>query len=280
MSNIIWMASYPKSGNTWLRAFIYYLLHESETSVSLDAITRLFESESNPKYYQRFLAKPLAEASFEQLIALRPKVQHDILSAQPKGSIFLKTHNPLRVYNQTPLHNLTATAAAIYVVRNPLDLVISVAEHFNLSLDQSIEFINNPNTATVTDEQSVAGFLGSWSHHVESWTHSENPQFITLRYEDMLDKPLVTFTKVAKLLGLAVTRPALQRAIELASFKNLQRDEIQRGFAEKPIHAQKFFRVGRKNQWIDQLSNEQIEQIVAVNKTQMLRYSYVPPKFR
>jgi len=280
MSNLVWLASYPKSGNTWLRAFIVNLIARPESPATLDQITAFFQSEANPKFYQRFLTKPVSEASFEELIALRPKVQQDIMSSQAQGSIMLKSHNQLTVFDGTPLHNLDATAAAIYVLRNPLDVVLSVADHFNLSIDQAIDFISDPNTGTATDEQGVAGFLGSWSQHVESWTRANRPQFLTLRYEDMLDKPLPTFTKVAKLFGIQASRQELLQAVDFASFKRLLENENKNGFAEKSSHAKRFFRDGRKNQWIEKLTEEQIRRVVSAHREQMAKHNYLPPKFR
>ena len=280
MSNLVWLASYPKSGNTWLRAFIVNLITRPTSPATLDQITAFFESEANPKFYQRFLTKPVSDASFEELIALRPKVQQDIMSSQAHGSVMLKTHNQLTVFDGTPLHNLEATAAAIYVLRNPLDVVLSVADHFNLSIDHAIDFVSDPNTGTATDEQGVAGFLGSWSQHVQSWTRADSSQFLTLRYEDMLDKPLQTFTKVAKLFGFAATRQEVQQAIEFASFKRLRESENATGFTEKPSHTKRFFREGRKNQWIEKLTEEQILRVVNAHREQMAKHNYLPPKYR
>lgn len=280
MANFVWLASYPKSGNTWLRAFIYNAVFQPAEPAPLDEITRFFVSESNPEYFQPFLNKPVAEATLEELAALRPQVQNAILLRQANGSALTKTHNQLTVFDGTPLHDLSKTAAAIYVLRNPLDLVFSIADHFGLSIDESIDFLNDPNTGTVTDEQGVAGFLGAWSHHVESWTQAEHERFLVLRYEDLLDKPLPTFTKVAKHLGLDATKHAVQNAVRAASFKTLQNQESTGGFAERSVNSKKFFRAGQKNQWIGCLSDEQITRVVKANAGPMQRFGYVPPKYR
>ena len=279
MANFVWLASYPKSGNTWLRAFIYNLIVTPREPAPLTAITGFFESESNPKYYQRFLQKPLLEASFEELIALRPRVQQAILESGGQGSILLKTHNQLTILHGTPLHNLNRTAAAIYVVRNPLDLVLSVADHFALSTDEAIAFINNPNTGMGADNESVGGFPGSWAQHVESWTRSDHERFLVVRYEDMLERPIPTFTRVAAQLGLKPERSALRRAIELSSFKRLQAVEAKHGFTERSVHSRRFFRKGKKNQWIENLSEDQVISIIEFNRQQMAKFDYIPQKF-
>ena len=78
MANIVWIASYPKSGNTWMRAFIYNAALATERPAGLDEITRFFESEADPKFYQPHLTKPVVTASFEELVALRPRVHFSI----------------------------------------------------------------------------------------------------------------------------------------------------------------------------------------------------------
>ena len=280
MANIVWIASYPKSGNTWLRAFIVNAVQGGEHPVSLEAITQFFESEADPKYYQRFLATPVVDAPFETLISLRPKVQQEILQSRSAGSVLMKTHNQLTELHETPLHDLKSTAAAIVVIRNPLDVVLSVADHFALSIDQAIHFMANPNTGTATDDQGVAGFLGSWSHHVESWTHANHERFLVIRYEDMLDKPLPTFAKVAAHLNVTLDRVALKKAVAHSSFQQLKRREQSDGFAERSEHSSRFFREGRKNQWIERLSDDQVQRMVDAHYAQMMAFGYVPPKFQ
>lgn len=280
MGNIVWLASYPKSGNTWLRAFIHNLISDADRPSQLAQITQYFESESAPARYPHFLGKPLAESSVDDVLAVRPKVHQAIANTVQRGSVLTKTHNQLCDYQGVPLQNLEVTAAAIYLLRNPLDVVISLADHFGLSIDQSIEFMANPNTATETDEQSVAVFLGSWSQHVESWSSVEQSQFVHLRYEDMLEKPMFAFTQVAKLLGLDGDKKKIKQAIRFSSFAELQRQESLTGFSERSDKSKSFFRKGQQHQWIDLLNSEQIAAIVDQHREQMMRFNYVPPKFR
>ena len=191
-----------------------------------------------------------------------------------------KTHNQLANYQGAALHNLEVTAAAVYVLRNPLDVVISAADHFGLSIEQAIEFMRNPNTATQSDEQSAGGFLGSWSQHVESWTTTASPNFLVLRYEDMLDTPVATFMRVAKLLGLDCDKARIKKAIKFSSFRELKKQEMSGGFSERSLKSESFFRQGKKHQWIERLNQEQVLSIVEQHREQMLRFDYVPPKFR
>jgi hypothetical protein len=280
MGNIVWLASYPKSGNTWLRAFIHNLLHSSEQPSELDAVSAFFESEAEAKWYEPYLQDTLTNTAFDQLAALRPIVHRSIANSVARGSVMTKTHNQFANYQGTALHNLEVTAAAIYILRNPLDVVISAADHFGLSIDEAIEFMRNPNTATQGDEQGAGGFLGSWSQHVESWTTTASPHFLVLRYEDMLDKPVATFMQVAKLLGLGSDKAKIKRAIKFASFRELKKQEMSKGFSERSSKSESFFRQGKKHQWIERLNQEQVITIIEQHREQMLKYDYVPPKFR
>jgi hypothetical protein len=172
------------------------------------------------------------------------------------------------------------TAGAIYIVRNPLDVVLSMADHFSLGLDESIEFIGNPQTAAPSSVENVASFLGSWSDHVDSWTANPHPQFVILKYEDMLARPLRAFTRASRLLGMDKDKGRIRRAIQFSSFRELKKQELKSGFVERSPDAKAFFRKGQKNQWAEVLSDDQVARVVELQKEQMTRFGYVPPRFR
>jgi hypothetical protein len=158
--------------------------------------------------------------------------------------------------------------------------VLSTADHFGLSIDQAIEFMANEKTATPSDMEYVTSVLDSWSNHVESWSHQDHPKKIVIRYEDMLDKPLKAFGQVAKLLGMGKDKNAIKRAIRFSSFSELKKQESSSGFIERSSRSKSFFRKGRKNQWVNELSDEQVERIVERHREQMAHYHYIPPRFK
>jgi len=281
MGNIVWLASYPKSGNTWMRAFIYNLIENPSRPARIELLPDYFESESKPCWYEPYLdeSKP-EQTSFDEMMALRPRVQQDIANSVVRGSVFTKTHNQFTHYNGTPLHNMNVTAAAVYIVRNPLDVLISTADHFGLSFDETIDFMGDSNTGALSNAENVATFLGSWSDHVESWTLNPHPQFVVLKYEDMLAKPKQAFTRVAKLLGLDKDKQRIKQAIAFSSFRELQKQELQTGFVERSPDSKAFFRKGQKNQWVELLSDNQVSKIVDQHRNQMDRFGYVPPRYR
>jgi len=281
MGNIVWLASYPKSGNTWLRAFIYNLVEDPPHPGRLSELPSYFEEESKPRWYQPYAGDGDASSlSFDEAMQLRPQVHQDIANSRPRGSIFTKTHNMFGQHNGVSLHNINVMAGAIYIVRNPLDVVLSVADHFGLSIDESIEFMGNEETGTPTNEENVAGYMGSWSTHVASWTSQSHPSIVVVRYEDLQDKPNKAFGSVARLLGLDGDRRRVRKAIQFSSFRELKKQELSEGFAEKSPNSRHFFRKGTKNQWAESLSDEQVQRLVDRHREQMTRFAYVPPRFK
>jgi hypothetical protein len=281
MGNIVWLASYPKSGNTWMRAFIYNLIENPSRPGRIADLPAYFEEESKPRWYAPYAGDGgVAAMDFEQAMALRPQVHQDIAQSRERGTIFTKTHNMFGHLQGIPLHNLSVMAGAVYLVRNPLDVVLSVADHFGLTVDAAIDFMANEETGTPTNEENVAGYMASWSTHVKSWTLQAHPAIVVVRYEDLQDKPLKAFGSVAKLLGIGQDQQRLRKAIQFSSFRELKQQEVASGFIEKSPNSRYFFRKGSKNQWAQALNDAQVAAIVERHREQMQRFGYIPPRFR
>ena len=144
MGKIVWLASYPKSGNTWLRAFLHNFLRNPDEAYDLNRMDEYSLGDSGGIFYQKFLRKPVKEMTDEEIMILRPKVQEMHTRSSP-DNVFVKTHNALVEYLDRPLISMEHTAAAIYVVRNPLDVLISHADHYGTTIDESIDIMNSPN---------------------------------------------------------------------------------------------------------------------------------------
>ena len=274
MGNILWLASYPKSGNTWIRAFLANLVANRPTPLPLSELPNYGRLEADPELYTRVAGKPSTELDFDALCALRPAVAAAIVAAAPR-TVFVKTHSMAGVHNGTPLITPQGTAGAIYVVRNPLDVVISMSHHFAIDLDAAIDYLGDERAATENSDLFVTEFLGSWSHHVKSWAGGESERVIVVRYEDLIDKPVKAFGRVAKLVGVD-DRARIARAIEHSSFASLSTMEKRDGFVEVPIKGKRFFRSGKINQWREALTRDQVTRIIGRHREQMQRFKYVP----
>lgn len=278
-TGIVWIASYPKSGNTWVRVFLHNLMliqmGAPLNDTDLDQVARNAVSEASLiRLFEEFAGKPVMEATVEEIAAARPKVHEAVRQRTPTVGL-LKTHNILGRIFGVPTINPDATAGAIYVVRNPLDVVLSLQDHLGATLPEAILAMESENFASLPEARQVYEMWGSWSQNVETWTSDPRDFIIIVRYEDMLDNPIPTFRAVATHLHQAPTDAQLALAVERSSFKRLNRQEQEVGFREKAARGSAFFRVGRAGQWRDQLDENQIRRIVARHHKQMERFGYL-----
>ena len=211
-----------------------------------------------------------------EIAATRHAVHQQVADAA-EGLIFVKTHNSLVVDRGHATVNFAATAGAVYIVRNPLDVAISYAHHSGRSVDDAIEHMSTAGAETSGSDTAVYEVHGSWSQHVWSWTRNDNRALHVMRYEDMLAEPKRTFAALARHLLIDCTRQQLKSAIKRSSFARLQSQEREKGFRERPPNADgNFFREGRAGQWKDVLTSIQVDRIVRDHGEQMRRFGYLP----
>lgn len=279
MSAILWLASYPKSGNTWLRAFLHNVLVPGESQFDINLLGGISDSDASVSNFAEIDTRAPESWTQAEIMAMRPAVQKRIAESRP-GTVLCKTHNAMMMHLGKPLISMAATAGSIYVVRNPLDVVISNANHLGGSIDQTIEVLNTPDFVTqpVPGSPVVSDVMGSWSQHVASWTARPNPGQHVMGYEDMLADPDATFGDLVRFMGLNLNAPAFARALENCRFDALQRQESEKGFGEATPHS-KFFRKGTAGQWREALTPDQIAAVVDAHREQMARFDYVPDGF-
>ncbi|NNE06729.1 MAG: sulfotransferase domain-containing protein [Xanthomonadales bacterium] len=277
MGNICWIASYPKSGNTWMRAFIENYIQNRNSPVDINALFLNSTAEARAERFQVYAGQGRATTDMEteEICAIRPLVQADI-ARQAQGTVFVKTHNFLGEYRGCPLHSSAVTSGAIYVVRNPLDVCISMARYFDYTVDEAIDYLSEEMTGTPNEVHHVPQVISSWSANVESWTGTPDDQILVVRYEDMLDQALKVFRKVESFLGMKKDPARLRKAIRFSSFGQMKAQESKSGFVEKHENANAFFRQGRKGQWREQLTSEQVARVVEKHAAQMARFKYLP----
>ncbi|MDP6705443.1 MAG: sulfotransferase domain-containing protein [Alphaproteobacteria bacterium] len=275
MAGILWLASYPKSGNTWLRIFLANLFADARKAFDINALGRHVYGEMSADLYERVAGRLVAGMTDEELHRLRPKV-HRLLAGLRPETVFVKTHNAIAVQDGVATVTPEVTAGAIYIVRNPLDVVVSYADHYGLTLDQAVEAIASPENRVVTSEKAVFQHLGDWSGHVRSWTEAPGLAPHVVRYEDLLDDPQAGFAGVVRFLGLDAPRPRLRRAIRFAGFDEVKRQERRRGFTEKSRNSSAFFRQGQAGQWREALTPKQIDAVTRAHSAAMERYGYLP----
>ena len=276
---LIWLASYPKSGNTWTRTFLHNLLFfmrgEADGEWDINKLNEFSTSSQSMARYEKLSGKAWPDISRREIAALRGKVQEET-SENASGLAFVKTHNGLMLDRDYPTINFAVTTGAVYIIRNPLDVAISYSHHLSCSIDRAIEIMGTPHYETKGSERQVHEVMGSWSEHVESWAGKPHRAIHVMRYEDMLSNPQRVFGSLAKFLLLRPSENDLNKAIEASSFETLQKQEAEKGFREKPEKAEKFFRSGKTDQWQEFLNKEQIKKIVSDHGMVMSIFDYIP----
>lgn len=275
MWGIIWLASYPKSGNTWLRAFLANYLCNRDTALPINELVQYALGDGFLIHYERLTGKKAEALSEAEIARLRPKV-HEWFATSKNQTVFVKTHNLIGRVDGSDLITPQTTVGAIYVLRNPLDVAVSYAHHYRVSMDEAADALCRPDHVAPGGPRVLPQYLGSWSQHVRSWIEAPGLKPHVMRYEDMMDQAEATFGKLCAFLRWAPEPERNARAIRFSSFKELAEQESEGAFKEQPAGATvPFFRQGRSGAWQDGLTPQQIQRIVAANGTVMQRFGYL-----
>jgi len=274
---IIWLASYPKSGNTWFRIFLSNLIRDSKEPVSINDIERTTIASSRT-LFDEYSAIPSSELSHEEIDLLRPTIYKEF-SKKSEGIIFQKVHDAFNyLKNGMELFPEEITKGAIYFIRNPLDVAVSFAHHNNISFEKMISQMNNSNYSFCGKNDRLHGQIRqqllSWSEHVKSWNEKPNFPVYLIRYEDMKDNTFKIFKEALEFIGLEKNDEQIKRAINNSQFDKLRTMEERSGFNEKPLEAEMFFRKGEVGTWKQELSRDEIEKIKASNANIMKKFGY------
>jgi len=260
-----WLASYPKSGNTWFRVFISNLLFPEQAPVDPNRLplNNLIASGRGP--FQEILGFPSSLLTTAESARLRPAVDRIIGRDWQRRICLRKAHDAYLILdNGRPLMGEGPDFAAVYVLRNPWDVAVSAANHWARSIDEAVDILCRPkNRQDRVPEQNVSEqfperLLG-WSGHAISWLRAPL-DLCLIRYEEMHARPLDTFRRAAQFLGLDCDDRAIQAAIEASAFKRLQEIETESGFREAPARENaRFFRQGQTGEGLTRLNPAQIE---------------------
>ncbi len=273
----IWLASYPKSGNTYMRVLLSNYFFADNGPVSINQIG--FHDILNLREgFEDYLGVQLDEVDSSLISALRSAYCRWLTSIHVAPTIS-KVHN---LYAISPTRGAAfakdVSKAAIYFVRNPLDVVPSYAFHMGCSIDQAIEVMNchQSGLSNRFDCHQLTQFMGSWSDHVLSWMDQDDMPICLIRYEDLVADPLDCLQRVLMLSHGEFDEAKSRRAVENSQLDRLQAQEKSETFREKSPNAESFFgrRLGKEHA----LDTSQVELIVKAHGDVMKRLDYSIPK--
>ena len=282
MNKIIWIASYPKSGNTWLRYFLgnYYFNNKDN-----------FQPEIIKNIKKFHLDKELIKSKFhnQDFIKNPYNVSKYWIESQKKleikkgNVVFLKTHNALINIENNEFTNSDLTLAIIYIIRDPRDVVVSYSKYRHLDYDKTIEHMigSKANVPFVRDAKDVSNIeiTGSWGFHYNSWKDgiSVIPRII-IKYEDLLSNSEKIFTNLivflSNIMKLKVNYEKIKSSNNLSTFTNLKNFETKNKFFENNS-SENFFRIGKSGNWKKELNKDQIKKIEDSFKTEMINLGYL-----
>ena len=275
MRQITWLASYPKSGNTWLRAVVDRIVRPErpfdvnalgETAPAFSGLTERFIAEqgdvplSAPGEVRRYWAA----------------AQHAICSSSEQ-EIFLKTHNVAAKFDCGYFPDPNLTKSVIYIVRDPRDVAISFAYHYGRPLQLAVAALCSSWSVNFKPRQmGRTELLTSWGEHVAAWTGLKRFPVLVLRYEDLLANGETAVRRIAGVLGKQLSEQQVRDVLAATSFEQLRRQEAERGFTEA-VRARGFFRVGKAQQWRDLRDQSVFQPLLDRFARLMRRHGYLEP---
>ncbi len=274
--SIIWLASYPKSGNTWLRLFLFNYLFNLDEPAPINQAHRIGPSDASAALYTQASKKKIDVSNAQETLRVRPSVI-EAHASNGADVNFMKTHSANVDITGRALIPAKHSRGAIYIIRNPIDMAVSFAHHFGRSEDEVVSSMNSDIHSVLGDQARtvVPQYLGAWSDHVRSWADSKTLKTHVLRYEDMHADPVTAFGNALRYIGAPEDQERLEQAIRFASFKEAKQQEETHGFVEKPKDAKSFFRSGKVGEGREKLSPTLIERIEAEHGDMMKRFGYL-----
>ena len=276
---IIWLASYPKSGNTWVRLFLNSLIFTKDTNVNINDIK--IEQFPSRKYFNGITNNIDDMEEFMQYC----NIAQSKLNLDSKIKFF-KTHN---AFWRTGIYSFTDdknTMGIIHIVRDPRNVITSIKNHYDYeNYEKALKFMEDEKNIIgikgSTKEMDLPTLISSWKTHYNSWKNltTLKSRYILIKYEDLLKDPVNEFNKIcsfiSKISKLKFSEKNILKAVENTNFENLRKQEQSKGFKEAPKNNNKFFYLGPSNVW-QNLLDKNIKDRLEINfKKEMQDLSYL-----
>ncbi|WP_138934795.1 sulfotransferase domain-containing protein [Roseovarius arcticus] len=260
LKRIIWIASYPKSGNTWMRSLLAHYFMPAGQAPDINNLRNFTTADVRQDFYDAANGGAYNGTDLKAWMRVRPGALRLIAGSRPNHH-FVKTHcQTIRLEGQDVIPP-EVTSGGIYLIRNPFDLAPSFARHQSADIDTAIKRMCNPDTVMGTPT-GIFDVLGRWDDHVHSWTSAPGLKRRVIRYEDLLVKPAREMRGLLEVfLGQKVDGAKLARAIKATAFDKMQKQEREHGFTEKPEGMANFFAKGQAGVWKDDLTPAQVGRI-------------------
>ena len=281
---IIWIASYPKSGNTWVRGLLSSYLYSDDGSFNFNLLKKIqqFPDKNHFKYFIKDFS------DIKKISSYWIAAQDRINLFNENKTTFFKTHSALCAFDNNLFTNKNNTQAVIYVVRDPRNVITSISNYYSMSIEESYSFIINKNKIISEAEWGGKNFgistaLGSWALHYKSWEQIKFAPILIIKYEDLIKDTKNLLIEIINFLNkfmyIKIDNQKIVNTVESCSFDNLAKREKAEGFFEAAWSKKKekinFFHLGKKNDWKNLLSEEIENKIRTTFHKEMKELNYI-----
>ena len=257
---IFWIASYPKNGNTWLRSLLSAYYFTKNGNFISDKVLKNIPQFPEKRYFTNFdYDKSLPTSTAQFWIRAQEIINKE------KRIKFFKTHNIYVSLNNTDFSNKDNSIGAVYIIRDPRNVLTSMMNHFEMNKDEALQFMLNEKKFTYDhfkkNDYSDFQFISSWEKNYKSWIKNKDFPIKLIKYEDLINqtfyvvKDMINFINKTCKLDHNFDKSKAQNAIETTSFEKLKKIENNHGFSEsiKSKNRDKnkvpFFHLGPNNKW-------------------------------
>ena len=276
---IVWLASYPKSGNTLLRSLLSSYFFSNDGDFKFNHLYKISQFPAVHHFTSLGINISDENEVFKNFINAQ-----NLINKQNKSLKFFKTHSALCKMNDCNFTDLKNTLGVIYIVRDPRNVVTSYAHHYNLNINEATDALLDKSSFLVKTEKNCKAFMGSWDFNYNSWKKFESKKkYLLIKYEDLVNKKKNTLLKIFRFLEslgtskFKIDMVKLNKAIKSTEFdkmKDLEKKEVfYEGVLDIKTGKRKvFFNLGPKNDWrriLDQKNKDKIEKFFKNEMTEL-----------
>jgi len=282
----IWLASYPKSGNTLVRSLLASYFFSKDGVYNFDLIKNILQFPTS-KLFQNI---DIDITNEKEVIANYIRAQQSI--NKKDSTQFLKTHSYLFNIENNAFTDLNNSLGVIYIVRDPRNVVTSLANHSSISIEESANYLIDKwyfggNLNNFNDAMRTRLYTGTWATNYKSWkSFKSQGRYLLIKYEDLTNKKEEILIKMLKFIyklnkkNFELDKIKLKNVIDTTSFERMKALENEFGFNESKTEKMTgkkipFFNLGKKNDWKKIISLEIKDKIENAFKEEMKELGYL-----
>ena len=279
--SLLWLASYPRSGNTFTRILLANYFADDTGPYDINKLAAFAPSDGMGALWRDFLGDRPPPTTIEEGWALRPDfIRHYRKSILSSSVPALKTHTAnVGVFGKRGL-DLKTSDRTIYLVRHPLDVLLSYADFNGQDIEAALEAMTASGACMLTDLPDVAEVRGSWAEHVSSWITASPCPVLLVRYEELRANTEQILKDMLNFMGAPVERDRIRRAVDASRFERLREQEVSHKFGEASDlqKSGRFFRKGTSFQWLRDLTPDQAYRLSDACEPIMGKLGYTHPR--